>query len=117
VADARGRLAWDFPYDWVPQHHALLQKVLAENRRYQRIRNERLLGQLRLKRVGGGLECDEELSRASGGLSYAEMVQAAREANFRHALWQIAEAIADLTEQVVRFLPRFDSLPPATLLD
>ena len=117
VTGSRGRLAWDFPYDWTPDQAALLSKVLAENRRYQRIRNGRLLAGLQLKQVGDVLECDDELSRRTGGLSYVEMVEAARQANFRHALWQIAEAIADLVEQLVRFEPRFESLLPGTLVD
>jgi hypothetical protein len=39
-----------------------------------------------------------------------QMIQAAEKANFRHALWQISEAVADLLEQVVRLAPALQQL-------
>ena len=99
------RLARDFPNAWDPKRGALLLHVLAENRRYQRVRNARLLEQLKLTRANGGWNCDEELSRRTGGLTYPEMVRLADEAGFRHALWQMGEAVADLFEQVVHRQP------------
>ncbi len=105
VAQPRGDLAKDFPDGWTPQHEPLLKKVMAENRRYQRIRNTRLLKQLELRHTPSGRQCDEELSRRAGGLGDEEMVDLAGGANFRHALWQIQEATADLFEEVVRRQP------------
>ena len=111
VGRPRGRLAQSFPNAWAPHHEALLTKVLAENRRYQAIRNGRLLRQLKLTRRGGDWQCDAELSRRTGGLRYAEMVALAEKANFRHALWQMGEAAAGLYEQVVARLPLLQDLP------
>ena len=113
VAKPKGRLARDFPNAWQPERESLLLRVLAENRRYQRIRNGRLLEQLKLTRAAGGWKCDDELSRRTGGLAYPEMVRLADEADFRHALWQIGEAAADLFEQVVRRQPLLAELPQA----
>jgi hypothetical protein len=39
------------------------------------------------------------------------MVELADRANFRHALWQIAEAIADLLEQIVERVPVLVNVP------
>jgi hypothetical protein len=84
---------------------------MTENRRYQRIRNARLLKQLELKREKGRWKCDEELSKITGGLSYEEMVELAEKANFRHAMWQMGEAIANLYEQVIEAQPLLQNLP------
>jgi len=102
----RGELARDFPNGWDPQLAPLLEAVLKENRRYQAIRNPRLVEQYALRKKGDRLECDEELSRQTGGLTYAEMVALAELQHFRHALWQMGEAVATLFEQVVERTPR-----------
>jgi hypothetical protein len=60
-----------------------------------------LLKLYRLKKLKSEWHCDEELSRQSGGLRYSEMVQLADKANFRHALWEMGEAIVTLFEQIV----------------
>lgn len=111
VAEPQGRLGARFPDHWVPKRQPLLAKVLAENRRYQRIRNPRLLEQLALKRTADGWQCHEELSRQTGGLVYAEMVELAEAADFRHALWQMAEAIVDLFVRVIQEQPLLDDFP------
>jgi hypothetical protein len=111
VSRPRGRLAHDFPNAWEPKFEPLVLVVLAENRRYQAIRNGRLIKQLALRKTRSGLQCDEELSRRTGGLSYAEMVEAAEKADFRHALWQMGEAVADLFEQVVERQPLLQEMP------
>ncbi|MDA9924557.1 hypothetical protein N9E25_14595 [Verrucomicrobiales bacterium] len=98
----QGRLGAHFPKGWAPDQEGLLRAVLAENRRYQRIRNSRIISQLTLKPGPNGvLQCDEELSKIAGGLNYREMLEAAEKANFRHALWQIGELIADAFEKVI----------------
>ena len=84
---------------------------MAENRRYQKIRNARLLKQLALHRVGGNWQCSEELSRRTGGLSYSQMVDLARRSGFRHALWQMGEAIQRLWQQVIDRLPLLSDWP------
>jgi hypothetical protein len=39
------------------------------------------------------------------------MVQLAKQADFRHALWQMGEAVADLMEKVVQRQPLLQQLP------
>ena len=111
VAQPRGELAAHFRDAWAPQQAPLLLKVLAENRRYQRIRNPRLVNQYTLTKTRSGWECDAELSRQTGGLSYQEMVELAEKAGFRHALWQMGEAVADLFEQVTKRVPALQEIP------
>jgi hypothetical protein len=107
----RGRLAQDFPNAWAPQYEPLIMKVLAENHRYQKIRNTRLLKQYALTQTNSGWQCDPELSTRTGGLTYQEMVELAETSGFRHAMWQMGEAIADLYEQVVERQPLLQDLP------
>ena len=106
-----GALAAHFPNAWSPDLQPLLGKVLKENRRYQAIRSPRLLKLYALEKTGSDWKCNEELSRQTGGLSYSEMVETANRANFRHALWQMGEAIATLFGQVVERTPRLQDLP------
>lgn len=111
VAAPRGQLAEKFPQHWRPEDARLLQVVFQENRRYQQVRNGRLLQQLALRQVNGRLVCDEELSQRTGGMQYEEMVSLAKKADFRHALWQMGEAVADLMEKVVERQPLLQELP------
>ena len=111
VAKPRGQLAEHFPALWVPENEKLLLAVLAENRHYQRIRNQRILEKLELIRTDKGWQCDQELARITGGLSYQQMVELADKANFRRALGQMTEAIADVFEQVVARQPLLKKLP------
>jgi hypothetical protein len=106
IAMPSGVLGEQFSNAWAPQLASLLQVVLQENRRYQAIRNARLLEQYALKKTPEGVACNEELSRKTGGLTYAEMVAVAQRAGFRHALWQMGEAIVKLFEEVVERTPR-----------
>jgi len=111
VGRARGMLAADFPNAWAADQEKLLLHVLEENRRYQRVRNPRLIQQYALTKTGKGWQCDAELSRKTGGLSYAAMVELADKANFRHALWQMGEAIVKLFQQVIERVPALQKLP------
>jgi len=112
VARPRGALATQFPDGWMPESELLLLSVLDENHRYQRIRNSRLLKQYTLTKTAAGWQCDEQLSRQAGGLSYSEMVELADKANFRHALWQMGEAIARMFEQVIQREPLLEQVTP-----
>jgi hypothetical protein len=111
VAARRGRLARDFYDGWRPDHEPLLRAVLAENRRYLRVYAQTLLADMQLTQTATGWECNDELRRVTGGLSYAQMVELAEKARFRHALWQMAEAVADLFSQVVARAPALKDLP------
>lgn len=102
VATKGGRLGAHFPAAWLPEQGALLQAVLAENRRYQRKRNAGIIALLTLKKTSrGDLSCDPGLSETAGGLTYIEMLREAERANFRHALWQMGERIAALFQEVI----------------
>lgn len=110
IATPRGELSQQFPNAWVPHLAPLLRVVLHENRRYQAIRNARLLDQYALVKTPQGVACNEDLSRKTGGLTYSEMVGVADRAGFRHALWQMGEAIVKLFEEVVERAPRLQEL-------
>ncbi len=111
VAAPRGRLAEDFPEGWLPEKEPLLRAVVAENRRYLKIYKDHVLEDMRLEQIGTRWECHENLRRATGGLRYAQMVEAAEDAHFRHALWQIAEAIADLFADITQLVPALREIP------
>jgi hypothetical protein len=105
AARPRGVLAQSFTNAWSPADERLLIRVCEENRRYLKKYLARLLPQYELTKVGGRLECDTELSRVSGGLSYDEMAAAAREAGFRETLAKIADEAAGLCGQVIERVP------------
>jgi len=111
-ASRQGKLGAHFEEGWKPEHESLVRVVLAENRRYQRVRNPRLIKQLSVKTdATGGLMCDPELSKITGGMTYPEMQEAAERANFRHALWQMGEIIADFFERVTNREEKLQALP------
>ena len=105
VGKARGQLANSFSRGWEPKKQWLLLEVMAVNRRYQRVRNDRILKQLALHKTAEGMQCDPTLSERAKGLRYTAMVALAEKANFRHALWQMGEAIAKTFAEVQRLVP------------
>jgi hypothetical protein len=109
IAKAHGELSSQFTNAWQPEHASLLRAVLRENRRYQTIRNPRILKQLALVKSKHGWDCHPELTRCSLGLHYPEMVELANKANFRHALWQIGDAIARLFSEVIERVPELET--------
>jgi hypothetical protein len=111
VGPPRGRLAQDFPTGWMPAREGLLRAVLQENRRYLRLYKQREIEQMALTRTADGCQCNAELRRAAGGLSYPQMIAAAEKARFRDALRQIAEAVADLFGQVAQLQPALRAMP------
>jgi hypothetical protein len=54
------------------------------------------------------------ISQQTGGLTYAEMITLAEQANLRHALWTMGEAITTLFEQVIERTPALQTLPAST---
>ncbi len=107
-----GRLGSHFPDGWDPDKGQLLQIVLAKNREFEANRTSGILKDLALtKDKNGRLNCSPELSAKTGGLSYQEMIEAADQANFRHMLWEMAEAIADLFENVVELQEHLQEMP------
>ncbi len=108
----QGRLGAHFETDWDPGLETLLTAVMTENHRYQKVRNARLIRELSLTKGPDGRQvCDAALSAASGGLTYPEMVAAAEAAQFRHALWQMGELIADVFEKMVSQQASLQELP------
>ena len=114
VAEPRGRLADLHASHWAPEHAPLLRATLTENRRYQRVRNGRIVRQLGLVGEGLGRRCDAELSQTADGLQYAEMVALAAKADFRRALQTIADEIAGMFE---RLSPCLDALAASDASD
>jgi len=102
LKEPRGKLAERFPNGWQPKYEQLLYKVMGENRRYQKIRNPRLIKQMVLKQTPDGLSCDNQLSQITGGLSFDEMIHIANTAGFRQALDQIGEDIAQFLVESVK---------------
>ncbi len=110
--EPQGRLGAHFADGWAPELTPLLEAVMTVNRAHQRARNPRLVRQLSLTPgPKGEPTCDPELSRIAGGLSYREMREAAERADFRHALWQMGELIADAMEKVIARQERLQDLP------
>lgn len=106
----RGTLAANFSNAWAPADEKLLSFVCQENRRYLKKYLERLLPEYALQQVGDEWECAADMSRQAGGLSYSQMVDAAREAGFRETLTQIAEEAARQCEHVIRCVPQLARL-------
>ena len=73
---------------------------MSENRRYQKIRNPRLVEKLALDQMPDGLNCNVQLSQITGGLSIEEMMQLADAAGFRQTLAQIGEAVAQFLASI-----------------
>ena len=101
----------DFSNAWSPHLAPLLASVPMANRRYQAIRNPRLVKSYQLRRIGSEWTCREEFSRTTCGLSYREMVEIADASDFRHAHWTMGEAISTLFEQVIERSPGLQTLP------
>ncbi|MFN6049369.1 MAG: hypothetical protein ACK47R_00930, partial [Planctomycetia bacterium] len=111
VGKQQGKLGQFFKQGWEPQKQELLHAVLKENRRYLKIYNQTVLKELELTRTVHGWDCSKAMKAASGGLSYAEMVDAAQKAGFRQALWQMTEEILKLFKQVIERSATLRNLP------
>ena len=105
LTQPKGQLGAQVPEAWAPEYQQLLHIVMTENRRYQRVRNNRLLRQMEICRTLQEWMCDNELSRITGGLSYQQMIKMAKDANFRAALSQIGETISVFFEEIAKRVP------------
>ncbi len=106
----RGELAKIFTEGWAPEKEATLRAVLVENRRYVRHHADDVLASMTLHETPDGPECSDAI-REITGLNYAAMLDAARQANFRHTLWQMGEQIAEMFAAVSHRLPKLAALP------
>jgi hypothetical protein len=104
-----GALGQEFGDGWTPEKAWLLEAVLLENRRFLRRYVPWALADMELHQTAAGPDCNENIRRTVG-LSYPEMVELADRANFRHALWQMGEAVADMFTAVARREPRLASV-------
>lgn len=111
VGERRGRLGRSFANGWAPERAALLNAVLIENRRWVGIHAKHVLADMKLvPGKDGQPDCNEAI-RKGVGLNYAQMVKLTEQANFRHALWQMGEAVADLFAATVQRSPSLAALP------
>jgi len=108
----QGRLGAHFDAGWTPEREGLLRAVLEENHRHQKRLNPRLLRELTLRPGPDGRPvCDPGLGEAAGGLSYTEMLAAAEASQFRRALYEIGELIADQFERIIDRQAALENLP------
>jgi hypothetical protein len=105
-----GALGQEFADGWAPERAWLLEAVLRENRRFLRHYVPAVLAEMELHPTPAGPDCHEELRRTTG-LSYPEMVDLAQRADFRHTLWQIGEAVADMFTAVAQRERRLFDIP------
>jgi hypothetical protein len=111
IANPRGRLAKQFSNAWQPEQQTLLQAVLVENRRWCRFHAEEVVRGMQLVRnAEGRWDCNESI-RQGVGLHYDQMVELADKAAFRHALWQMGEAVAQMFADTVQRSPSLAKLP------
>ncbi|MBI5396507.1 MAG: hypothetical protein HZA91_14525 [Verrucomicrobia bacterium] len=101
VGERRGELGRHVADGWRPDLAPLLNAVMAENRRYLKVLIPGWLKELELERTADGWDCASPL-REITGLHYAGMVTMAEKADFRRALRQIGEAVADLFAAVAQ---------------
>jgi hypothetical protein len=106
VSKPEGQLGERYPIGWQPEQSDLLAALLRANRWYFPHWVRQIIEQLKLTRDAQGIwQCDPQLSRRAGNLSYAEMIELAAQANFRHTMWQIGESIADLFQAIIETAP------------
>jgi hypothetical protein len=110
VGIPNGVLGRRFANGWAAEKGWLLEAVLRENRRFLRGYCQSVLADMELQQTTTGWACNENL-RKIAGLSYPEMVELAEKANFRHTLWQIGEAVADMFSSVVQRQPQLAAMP------
>ncbi len=103
-----GALGREFDDGWNPERAWLLEAVLSENRRFLHRYVPWVLADMELRQTPAGPDCNDTLHKTTG-LSYPEMVELAQEADFRHTLWQIGEAVADMFGSVTQREPRLSS--------
>ena len=113
VGQPYGLLGQMYPYAWDPSTEGLLREVLKQNRVYQKVRNGRLLDKYELTHINGEWTCDLRLSEIANQLTYSQMVELAKQAEFRSHVDAIAEIICELYEQVFQLSTALASVRPA----
>ncbi|MES2738077.1 MAG: hypothetical protein V4672_17270 [Verrucomicrobiota bacterium] len=106
--EATGHLARLFPDGWEPQNESTLHAILAENRRYLKQHTREVLADLQLRPTPAGPACSEALSQISG-LTYNQMCDEARRAQFRPMLDTMTSNIHDMLDAVGQRCPKLGS--------
>lgn len=114
VGKPGGRLGASFTNGWVPERRGLLEAVLKENRRWVGVHASDVLKDMELVSGPNGLPDCREAILKDVGLNYTQMIKLADEAHFRHALWQMGEAVAGVFEATVHRSARLAELPDHT---
>lgn len=105
----RGELTKLFPNGWRPEAEPTLRAVLAENRRYVRQHALDVLASMELHDTPHGPECTDA-QRETSGLTFTEMLEAARDAHFRDVLTHMGEQVADMFAAVAHRSPKLAAL-------
>lgn len=114
VAQPRGELARRFPGGWIPEQNALLRAVLRENRRWAKQHFHDELSEMHLSVGANGERSANPALVKKTGLSFLEMMQAARDAGLRKQIERIATESASMIESIEKLLPNqriFSSAP------
>lgn len=101
-----GKLSVDFPDGWSVEKRPLLERVLQENRRYFSFHASDVLKEMRLTGSPQHPRCSPALTAQTGGLSYAQMMEVARDCRYTQALYQMTTRIVDVFDLVIRHLPQ-----------
>lgn len=104
-----GHLASDFSEGWVPADESLAAEVCRQNRRYLPVYLSTLLPRYQLRMQDGELHCHPELSSIAGGLTWLEMLDAARAADMRGTLQTITELTIEMMQAVCQRVPSLKS--------
>jgi hypothetical protein len=99
IGERGGALGQMYGDGWQPERMSLLNAVLKENRRWLKHHAEDVLRDMTLT---NGTEVSAAVSKATGGLSYAQMMELAEKAQMRQTLATIADEAAGLFEKVLR---------------
>lgn len=114
VAPARGQLASQFAEGWAGDQNALLMAVLRENRRWARQHFHDELFEMHLGSGPNGEPTAKPSIVEKTGLSFVDMMEAARAAGLRKQIDLIASEAASMIEAVERLLskqPVFSTIP------
>jgi hypothetical protein len=101
IARAGGTLGKTYAEGWKPEEAGLLQAVLKENHRWLMHHAQDVLRDMALTPGPDGPAVSENVSLATGGLSYARMIELAEKAQMKDTLNIIATESVNLFDQVI----------------